>query len=108
MSSHTGLAAFRWTSEDRLHVADLDTSRSVGRQKLQTSHLADSQNVRNERVQELIQASGSHNWNWNHLEACKPEKIQVIDLLTELGQSQYIGIGNLYVFKHITMYLTLV
>lgn len=68
---------------------------------LQMSHLADSQNVSNESIQELIQASGSYHWNWNHLKSCKTREIQVIGLLTELGQSQYIGIGNLYVFKHL-------
>lgn len=67
----------------------------------QTSHQANTQNISNGRVQVLIQASGSCDWNWNHLESCKTSKIQVIDLLTELGQSKYIGIGNLYVFEYL-------
>lgn len=52
-------------------------------------------------MHELIQDSGSHNWNWSHLEACKTRETRARDALTELGQSQYTGIGNMYVFKHL-------
>ena len=53
---------------------------------LQLSHLADSLTIRNRKVSEFIQVSGSDTWNWNKPEASKKRETQRIDLL---GQNKH-------------------
>ena len=52
-----------------------------GDKMLQLTHLADSLTIRNRKVFELIQVSGSHTWNRNQPEASKNRETQGIDLL---------------------------